>query len=310
MKKTVIYELRAAYRDDMRVQAYCFGGGEKACAIVGGMRGNEIQQIYTCSQLVARLRELEKRGMLASDKSVMVVPCINPYSVNVERRFWPTDNTDINRMFPGYNLGETTQRIAAGVFEALMGYQYGIHITSNYIPGSLITHARIMNTGWDYIDEAKKFGFEYVSIREPRPYDTTTLNYNWQIWETKTVSILLGESDVINKEASEEAVSAILRFLKAQHVVHPDYVVEPVRESKLIYEKEQVPVKASVAGLFDPVVNVRQLVAKGQLLARILDAGDGSVRQEVRAPVDGKVFFLQISPRAYANAAVAKLLRE
>ena len=310
MKKEVIYELRAAYRDDMRIQAYRFGSGEKTCAVVGGIRGNEIQQIFTCSQLVARLRQLEEQGMLAADKSVMVVPCINPYSVNVERRFWPTDNTDINRMFPGYNLGETTQRIAAGVFEALMGYRFGVHITSNYIPGSLITHARIMNTGWDYVDEAKKFGFEYVSLREPRPYDTTTLNYNWQIWETKTVSVLLGESDVINKATSEEAVLAILRFLKAQGVILPDYVIEPVRESKVIQEKDLIAVKAAAAGLFDPVVSVRQLVAKGQLLARILDAGDGSVRQEVRAPVDGKVYFLQISPRAYANAAVAKLVRE
>ena len=35
--------------------------------------------------------------------------------MNIGKRFWSADNTDINRMFPGYNLGETTQRIAAGV---------------------------------------------------------------------------------------------------------------------------------------------------------------------------------------------------
>ena len=29
------------------------------------------------------------------------------------------------------------------------------------------------------------FGLPYAFIRTPRPYDTTTLNYNWQIWETK-----------------------------------------------------------------------------------------------------------------------------
>lgn len=39
--------------------------------------------------------------------------------MNIKKRFWPTDNTDINRMFPGYDLGETTQRIAAGVFEVI-----------------------------------------------------------------------------------------------------------------------------------------------------------------------------------------------
>ena len=48
--------------------------------------------------------------------------------MNVGRRFWAEDNTDINRMFPGYDQGETTQRIAARIFEALQGYSYGVQM--------------------------------------------------------------------------------------------------------------------------------------------------------------------------------------
>ncbi len=47
---------------------------------------------------------------------ILILPSINLYSMNIQKRFWSTDNTDINRMFPGYCLGETTQRIAAGRF--------------------------------------------------------------------------------------------------------------------------------------------------------------------------------------------------
>ena len=59
--------------------------------------------------------------------------------MNIGKRFWPTDNTDINRMFPGYSLGKP-HRIAAGVFEQIQGYQYGVQLTSflydgrNYSP--------------------------------------------------------------------------------------------------------------------------------------------------------------------------------
>ena len=37
--------------------------------------------------------------------------------MNVGKRFFPVDNTDINRMFPGYDKGETTQRLADGVLQ-------------------------------------------------------------------------------------------------------------------------------------------------------------------------------------------------
>lgn len=50
------------------------------------------------------------------------MPCVNYYSMNIGKRFWSMDNTDINRMFLGYDLGETTQRIADGVFKQLQGY--------------------------------------------------------------------------------------------------------------------------------------------------------------------------------------------
>jgi hypothetical protein len=33
-------------------------------------------------------------------------------------------------MFPGYDAGETTQRIAAGVFEKIKDYEYGIQFAS------------------------------------------------------------------------------------------------------------------------------------------------------------------------------------
>ena len=47
----------------------------------------------------------------------MVIPSLNPFSMNIQRRFWSVDNTDLNGMFPGDANGKTTQRIAAGIFD-------------------------------------------------------------------------------------------------------------------------------------------------------------------------------------------------
>lgn len=136
---------------------------------------------------------LENHGFLQKGLSVTVIPSANPFSMNIGKRFWAMDDTDINRMFPGYNKGETTQRIAAGLFEKLQGYEYGIQMASFYMPGEFILHVRIVKTALDYADEGKDFGLPYVSVSEPAPLDTTLLNYNWQNWNTKAFSLYGGE---------------------------------------------------------------------------------------------------------------------
>ena len=236
----------------------------------------------------------------------MVIPCVNPYSVNIEKRFWPVDNTDINRMMPGYDKGETTQRVAAGVFEAVQGYKFGIHMTSNYIPGLFIPHVRMMKTGWEDVEAAKSFGLPYVSLRDPRPYDTTTLNYNWQVWETKAFSMFSNQHTGIDKASSEEAVVSILNFLNNQGIIryngHKGYISDVIEESHL------VAIKAPVAGFFEPTVQVNQVVSRGESLAHIINPGDGSLLLDVRAPLEGRVFFMQASPMCYENAVLMRLL--
>ena len=119
-----IFTMSSPYRDDFRIKAYTFGQGEKTLAIVGSMRGDEIQQQYVAAQLVNRLAQAEREGKIAQGVSISVIPSANPFSMNIEKRFWALDNTDINRMFPGYSLGETTQRIAAGLFEYIQDFKH------------------------------------------------------------------------------------------------------------------------------------------------------------------------------------------
>ena len=79
----------------------------------------------------------------------------------------------------------TTQRIAAGVFENIKDYSYGIQFASFYMQGDFIPHVCMMDTEYQNPSLANLFGLPYVLIRKPKPYDTTTLNYNWQIWKTR-----------------------------------------------------------------------------------------------------------------------------
>ncbi len=309
MEKKTVFQLKSLYRDALRVTGFTFGSGEKSACVVGALRGNEVQQLYTCSQLVKALKEIEIQGKIVPGRSVLVIPCVNSASMNIRKRFWPTDNTDINRMFPGYDLGETTQRIAAGLFEEIKGYKNGIQFASFYVPGVFVPHVRIMKTGWENAEKAREFGLPYILLRQPRPYDTTTLNYNWQVWESDAFSVYAGTTDTIDRNDVTLAVNAVLNFLRKENIItgsrhiHEGYISEVIDEGNLMN------IQSHTSGIIDSFLSPGANVARGQTLAQVLDPYDGSVREQLTAPTDGVIFFAQEDPLTYAGSCVYKLIR-
>ena len=306
MRKKILYSLKSPYREQLDVVGYCFGHGKKALAIVGAMRGNEVQQMYVCSRMVQELKQLEADDAIAENMQIMVVPCVNYYSMNVGKRFWTMDNTDINRMFPGYALGETTQRIADGLFSKLKGYQYGIQMASFYQSGNFLPHVKMMDTGFTDAELMKCFGFRYALIRAPRPYDTTTLNYNWQIWETKAFSVYSNATDTINEASATEAVDGILRFMQAQGIIRAKLC--PGFQTELLRENQTRQVQSEAGGIFKQVKHIGNRVNSGELLASVMHPFDGSLVSEVRSPVNGTIYFSWSDPLISEKTVCFKII--
>ena len=306
MKEEIIFELGSVYREPMRVKGYSFGEGEHSMCIVGATRGNEIQQVYLCSQLIRLFTQLEAQGKIVAGKSILVIPTVNSHSMNIGKRFWSADNTDINRMFPGYDLGETTQRIAYGVFERINDYRYGIHFTSHYTQGSFAPHVRMMKTGFEDVEKARDFGLPYVYRRDARPYDTTTLNYNWQIWNTKAFSIYTDATDKIDTAGALEILEAVLRFLGKNGILN--YTCHGGYQSQLLEGHSMVNVTSSAAGFFLRKAGVSARVKQGELLAQIVDPCLGTVIEDIVSPVDGIVFFHAAQPIIYSHTSLFRII--
>ena len=296
------------FRDTFRITGYRFGHGTKSLAIVGAMRGDEIQQQYVCAQLVRKLTCLEEQGLLANDQEILVIPSANPFSMNIEKRFWAMDGTDINRMFPGYDRGETTQRIAAALFEQIKGYTYGIQMASFYIPGDFVPHVRLMRTGYEDTEGAKLFGMPYVTLRKPLPFDTTLLNYNWQIWETKAYSLYGGMNDGIESAITTEMIGTVLRFAQRIGLTQKPVVGIPDFNSQVIDESCFLSVRTPQAGIFYRLKGAGEKVHEGELLARIIDPYEGVIKAEITSPTDGIVFFAHNKPLALENTLLFNIL--
>jgi len=274
---------------------------------MGAMRGNEVQQMYVCSRMIQELKKLEAQGAIAENTEILIIPCVNYYSMNIGKRFWAMDNTDINRMFPGYNLGETTQRIADGIFQKIKDYQYGIQMASFYQSGNFLPHVKMMDTGFTDPELMKQFGFQFALIRKPRPYDTTTLNYNWQIWETKAFSVYTNATDTIDEPSAEQAVDAILRFMNSVGLI--SVRVRPGYRTEILQESQTKQIQSEAGGLFVSTAKMGQHVERGDILGKIIHPFDGELISEIRTPVSGTVYFEYDSPLINEKTVCFKIIR-
>ena len=288
------------------IRGYSFGKGDPAACILGSERGNEVQQMYICSQLVKALKELEANGCVNAGKKILVIPVINALGMNVDRRFFGVENQDINRMFPGKEHGDTTDRIADGIFKVIKEYSYGIQLTSFYMSGEFVPHVRMMETGYQNASLANLFGLPYVVIRKPTPLDTKTLNYNWHDEMTAAFSVYTNKNDTIDDRSARQAVASVLRFLTRMGIIryesHSGYI------SHVIMEKDLTDVHTLSGGIFKGLVSPGEDVRYGHALAEIIDPYEGFVKETLLAPTDGIVFFAHTEPLIAEGAIAYRLI--
>ena len=306
MKKDILFTVPSYFRDDMNIMGYRFGKGEKTCAVLGALRGNEVQQLYVCSRLVSYLRDVERDGGIMPGKSVLVIPTAIGFSMNAGDRLWAPENMDINRRFPGSEDGSTTGRIAHALFERLRLYRYGVQLTSFYQPGSFIPHVRMMDIGRQSPDPGREFGLPYVYMRQPRSADKTTLNYCWQLAGTQAYSLYAGKTQEVDEAAAEQTLRAIIRFLNRRGVISSD--VGPGVPSSIITNDDLITVNASSAGLLRRVKFAGAHVRRGEQLAFIMHPCDGSVRETLKTPSTGMLFYVQDGPFIAEGSPVFQVL--
>ncbi len=299
--------MKSPYRDDFVIPGFHFGGKKNTIAIVGAMRGDEVQQLFVSSQIIKNLIALEAKGAVCNDFGILVIPTGNPFSLNVRKRFWAMDNTDVNRMFPGYDQGETTQRIAAAIFETVKNFEWGIQLASYYLNGNFVPHVRIMETGYEDIESASNFGLPFVYQYTPKPYDSTVLNYNWQIFGTKAYSLYSGSTDNINHPMAKQTWQAVLRFLVSLGAI--DTIVYPGYKPRVLTSDDLYTVSSEHAGILRNLVTVGQSVHTGDRLAEVLDPFTGATLQTMTSPVDGAVFFSHTHPLIHQHSMSFQILK-
>lgn len=272
------------------------GDSPKRVCIVTGTHGDELEGQYVCF----RLNQIIRAQLERLNGTVEIYPALNPLGIDSITRGIPTFDLNMNRIFPGDPQGAMPEQIK--------GYTYGIQLASFYIPGDFVPHVRLMRTGYEDTEGAKLFGMPYITLRQPLPFDTTLLNYNWQIWETKAYSLYGGMNDGVESPVTAEMIGTILRFAQRIGLTRKPVVGIPDFNPQVIDESSFCSVRTPQAGIFYRLKGAGAKVQEGEPLARIIDPYEGSVRAEIISPTDGIIFFAHNKPLALANTLLFNIL--
>ena len=308
MKKIEILKLESLSRAPMLVEGYLFEGSDPeapSVAVVGAMEGATTLPLYSASKLVDFLRNKLGTGKILGD--ILVIPSVNHYALNINERFWPLDKTDINMMFPGYGLGETTQRIAHKLFEAIRGYDYGIVLETRSDLATCLPYVKLYKTGYEDIESARRLGLRIIHHREPESIETVSLQYNWQLWGSKACSVVCPHQPLIDPESARIILDSLINFLNNSGIIR--YETFNGYDSTVVTRERIEVVQSPHSGIFIPTKKPGMTVSKDETIGKIVHALEGEVVHRFLAPCDGMITCTYMHSLIFENAVAYRIAK-
>jgi len=308
----VLLRMTAPARDVFDVPYHDFGPEAEppAAALVAGIHGNELNGIFVLARLASFLKRIaagERAGARLAAR-VLLIPAVNVLGVNLRRRRWPFDGTDINRMFPGYAAGETTQRIASALLERTSDAAHRIDLHSSNLDFEELPQARLYDATDDARRAARWLGLPAIVELRGNPTFTTTLGHAWRQLPGVSIVVQAGQAGALQSPHCERLFRALLGYLvRIGAITGLALPPQPDEESHVFGPRQAFPLFSDHAGWFVPRMEVGRWLRGGETLGFVYDGFDGELRAEVRAPVAGLLTGIRRSPLLYQGDLLARL---
>lgn len=311
MSTPTLLEMTAPLREDFVIPYHDFGPRTEAprLALVAGVHGNELNGIFVLSRLAEYLHRIAEgtRPAQRLNHRILIVPAVNVLGVNTRTRRWPFDKTDINRMFPGYDAGETTQRIANAVFQATRPAHYRIDVHSSNLDFEEVPQVRLYEPSEDESASAMLFGLPAVIERTTDTAFTTTLGHAWRTCGGENFVIQAGRAGDLQLPHCERLFRALMAFLHHTGLVAGIELAAEDQDTHYFGLDQTLPLVSEHAGLFVTHVQVGAWLQAGALIGEVYDGFSGERRAEVRAPVTGLLSGIRRQPLLYEGDLIARL---
>jgi len=308
----VLLHMTAPTREDFDVPCHDLGprGGPPQVALVAGVHGNELNGVFVLARLASFLRQVADGGRPGAELlgRVVVVPAVNVLGLNVRKRAWPFDGTDVNRMFPGYDGGETTQRIASAVLAATAQARWRIDIHSSNLDFEELPQVRLFEPSDEEREAARWLGLPAVIERPVTPLLTATLAYAWRQRGGRGLVVQAGHAGGLQPAHCERLFRALVDFLERAGLLVGVRLAEPEEDVHAFGPRQSFPLISEQAGWFASRLEVGQWVQAGEGIGYVYDGFHGDLVAEVRSPVSGLLSGIRRHPLLCEGDLVARVL--
>jgi len=306
--------MTAPVRDGFEIPCHEMGpkSPHPAVAFVAGLHGDEINGIFVLSRLADFLNGVEDGSFpeLKLLRRVLIIPAVNVLGVNLRTRTWPFDNSDINRMFPGSTMGETTQRIAYAVLEATKRADYRIDIHTASTDFEEIPQVRLHGPSDAERLTARLFGLAAIMERSLSPVFTTTMMASWKVWPGESFVLRVGQAGTVQLGHCQRVFRSLVAFLGRVGVLEGVQIEVEDEEICCFPKASAFRVYAENAGTFVSDRQVGSWVQEGQEMGYVYDSFSGNVIKKVTAPASGLLSGIRRHPLLFEGDLILRVNRK
>jgi len=311
MKPPSLLHMTAPLREDFDIPFHQIGDPTKnfSIALTAGVHGNELNGTFVLSRLADYLHEIEAKRLPGQNLKgrVLIVPAVNVLGLNTRMRLWPFDKTDINRMFPGYDLGETTQRIAAAVLKATRGAPYRIDLHSSNLDIEELPHVRLYESSAEERSKAPWFGLSAIVEAKINQVLTVSLIQAWKHEPGENFVLRGGRAGEVQLHHCERIFQSILDFMYRAGILEGRDVGEVEEDQHCFGAEQSFRIISDKAGFFVSKLEVGQWLKVGDLVGYLYDGFTGKVREEIFSPYKGLLLALRRQPLVFEGDLIARI---
>lgn len=311
MSAPTLLQMTAPLREDFAIPYHDIGRSDATprVALVAGIHGNEINGVFVLARLASFLRAVVDGGQPGHGlrERVLVVPAVNVLGLNALSRSWPFDGTDINRMFPGYDAGETTQRIAHAVLALTQPAHYRIDLHSSNLEFEELPQVRLYGPHDAERHTARLFGLPAIIERPVNTTFTSTIGHAWRNAGGENFVLQAGLAGTLQQAPCERLFAALVKFLQRVEVLDGPELAAEDDDVHYFGIDHTAPLISSHAGIFIPRAAVGRWVRAGESIGQVYDGFDGELRAEIRAPLSGLLTGIRRQPLLFEGDLLARI---
>jgi len=275
--------------------------------VISGLHGDELDGGYICFRLAQFLQHLPPGWTLRG--IINLLPSANPLGTNLGQRFVGFSNSDLNRNFPGAEIGGSEEQLAQAIFRVALTSRVCIDIHSSNEFLMEVPQVRVVDTP-HLRNLAQELGLDLVWTHAAHNWIGGTLAKALFDQQVQSLVVELGTGRRLHQSWSERVVQGILHLWVRLGVLQVQHSLPVFSSSLVAHENNVFYLSAPVAGLLalEGGMEAGVRIQAGQKLGQIISP-TALTQTALYAPVDGYLFTLRVHPLVYEGSLVARIVR-